>query len=59
MNKAIITIEDDGDGVKVNVDFGDGGINEDSSAHYLAVEAIKRIGGKVSELMKPIEGAEQ
>ena len=43
MMKAVITIEDKDGVVKINADFGKDGINEDSSAHYLALCALERI----------------
>lgn len=43
MSKAIITMEDVGDEVKINIDFGEGGGQEDSSAHVLAVHAVRMV----------------
>lgn len=41
MSKATVTFEDDGDQVKVNIDFGEGGGNELSPAHNMAVMAVQ------------------
>lgn len=38
--KAIVTFEDDGDQVKVSIDFGAEGGIETSPAHQLAVTAV-------------------
>jgi hypothetical protein len=40
MSKATVTFEDDGDQVKVSIDFGEGGGNELSPAHNMAVTAL-------------------
>jgi len=41
MAKAIVTFEDDGDQVKVSIDFGEGGGNETSPAHHMAVNMVQ------------------
>lgn len=49
MSKAIVTFEDEGDQVKVNIDFGEGGGNELSPAHGMAVMAVQlatRVAGQ-------------
>jgi hypothetical protein len=38
--KAIVIFEDDGDQVKVNIDFGESGGVETSPAHQMAVMAV-------------------
>lgn len=44
MSKVIIILEDlDGDEISIKVEFGENGINKDSTAHYLAAEAITHI----------------
>ena len=40
MSKAVITFEDEGDQVKVHIDFGDEGGQETSPAHHMAVTAL-------------------
>lgn len=40
MSKATVTFEDDGDQVKVHINFGEGGGNELSPAHNMAVMTI-------------------
>lgn len=40
MSKAIVIFEDEGDEVKVSVDFGEDGGNETSPAHRLAMTAV-------------------
>lgn len=45
--KAVITIEDDGDEVKINAYFGENGINDESYAHYLACFAVEKIAEKM------------
>lgn len=40
MSIATVTFEDDGDQVKVSIDFGEGGGNELSPAHNMAVTAL-------------------
>lgn len=53
MSKAIVTFEDDGDEVKVNIDFGDEGGQETSGAHQMAVMAVhavtQQMGGDMSQ----------
>ena len=39
--RAIVTFEDDGDQVKVSVDFGEQGGIETSPAHQMAVMAVQ------------------
>jgi hypothetical protein len=49
MSKVIITITDEDTTTGVNVDFGEGGVNSNSSAHYMAyvaVEAMRNIAVK-------------
>lgn len=46
--KAVITIEDKGDDVNINVDFGEEGVSNEAYAHYLAMSAMETI----SELIK-------
>ena len=41
MSKAIVTFEDDGDQIKVDINFGEGGGNELSPAHNMAVMAVQ------------------
>lgn len=41
MSKAIVIFEDDGDQVKVEIDFGEGGGNELSPAHHMAVRMVQ------------------
>lgn len=41
MSKATVTFEDDGDQVKVEIDFGEGGGNELSPAHHMAVNMVQ------------------
>lgn len=41
MSKATVTFEDDGDQVKVSVDFGEEGGNELSAAHRLAMTTLQ------------------
>jgi hypothetical protein len=43
MSTAIVTFEDDGDQVKVSIEFGEGGGNETSAAHQMAIMAVRRI----------------
>lgn len=40
MSKAIVTFEDDGDQVKVDINFGEEGGNELSPAHQMAAMAV-------------------
>jgi len=40
MSKAIVTFEDEGDQVKIGISFGEGGGNETSGAHQMAVSAV-------------------
>ena len=40
MSKAIVTFEDEGDQVKIGINFGEGGGNETSGAHQMAVSAV-------------------
>lgn len=40
MSTAIVTFEDEGDQVKVSIDFGEGGGNDLSPAHNMAVTAL-------------------
>lgn len=53
MSKATVTFEDDGDEVKVNIDFGPEGGQETSGAHHMAVMAVqlvtKQMGGDMSQ----------
>ena len=35
--KAVITMEDKGDDVDINADFGEEGVSNESYAHYLAM----------------------
>ena len=46
--KAVITIQDVEDKVNINVDFGKGGLNEESFAHKVALFAVE----KISEALK-------
>lgn len=39
--KATVTFEDEGDQVKVSIDFGEGGGNELSPAHHMAIMAMQ------------------
>lgn len=41
MSKATVTFEDEGDQVKINIDFGEGGGNELSPAHNMAMMAVQ------------------
>lgn len=41
MSTAIVTFEDDGDQVKLSIDFGEGGGNETSPAHLAAVNLVQ------------------
>ena len=41
MSKAIVTFEDDGDQIKVDINFGEGGGSELSPAHNMAVMAVQ------------------
>ena len=47
MSKATITFEDDGDQVKISIDFGEGGGQETSPAHHAAVMAVQMITQKM------------
>lgn len=53
MSKAIVTFEDDGDQVKVDINFGEEGGNELSPAHQMAFMAVqlvtRRMGGDMSQ----------
>ena len=40
MSKVIITITDLDETTDVNIDFGEEGVNPDSSAHYMAYVAV-------------------
>lgn len=51
MSTAIITIEDVGDEVKINIDFGEGGGQETSPAHMLAVRAVQMVTRSVGASM--------
>lgn len=42
MSKAIITFEDEGDQVKVSIEFGEEGGQETSPAHHMAVMAVQK-----------------
>lgn len=52
MSKATVTFEDDGDQVKVHVDFGPEGGIETSPAHQMAMTALQlvtqQLGGDMS-----------
>jgi len=41
MSKATVIFEDEGDQVKVLIEFGEGGGNETSAAHRMAVMAVQ------------------
>lgn len=56
MKKAILTIEDTEDGVKIDIVFGKRGPNKNSVAHYLAFVAMKRINEKIEEVNKGATG---
>lgn len=43
MSKAVITIQDNGDQVRISAEFGEGGIDEGSYAHFLAAQAMTAI----------------
>lgn len=43
MSKATITFEDDGDQVKISMDFGEEGGLETSGAHQMAVMAVQLV----------------
>lgn len=53
MSKAIVTFEDDGDEVKVSIDFGEEGGQETSGAHQMAVMAVhavtRQMGGDMAQ----------
>lgn len=53
MSKATVTFEDEGDEVKVHIDFGPEGGQETSGAHQMAVMAVqlvtKQMGGNMDE----------
>lgn len=53
MSKAIVTFEDDGDEVKVDINFGEEGGQETSGAHQMAVMAVhlvtQRMGGDAGQ----------
>ena len=41
MSKAIVTFEDDGDQVKVDINFGEEGGQDTSPAHMIAVNMVR------------------
>jgi len=40
MAQAIITLTDESGQINVKVDFGEGGMDEDSNAHHAAIEML-------------------
>lgn len=53
MSKATVTFEDEGDQVKVEIDFGEEGGQENSPAHQIAAIALsmatKVVGGSMDQ----------
>lgn len=47
--KAVITIEDKGDDVNIDADFGEEGVNNESYAHYLAMSAMETISELINK----------
>lgn len=49
MATAKITLVDDGEDVRVTLDFGDGGAKNESSAHLMAVQMVKFAHGGLED----------
>ena len=43
MAKIVITLEDSGEDVKVNIEFGESGVDTTSGAHYYGLVAFKAV----------------
>jgi hypothetical protein len=52
MSKATITLEDDGDEVKIHIDFGPDGGQETSGAHQMALMAVQSLAQQAGGSME-------
>lgn len=55
MSRATVTFEDEGDQVKISVDFGDEGAQELSGAHQMAVAAVHQLQQRLGQEPSPNE----